>query len=181
MTRLSNDVAAGGIDYRHLSDSALDKIIQRAESQKQENLGKARISAKAAMAELAAKAGFTVEELLGNQYRNPDNSSETWSGRGARPKWLKAKLNEGYEISDFEEGASPPTTQTKASQFFSQGQPVTVAQVKKAKKAKKSKVQHRRKYQNPDNPIEVYGGYGPRPQWLKLKLAQGLPLENMQI
>src|SRR5687767_13094392 len=28
------------------------------------------------------------------KYRNPNNKSETWAGRGARPKWLQALMKE---------------------------------------------------------------------------------------
>jgi len=35
------------------------------------------------------------------KYRNPDNSSETWSGRGKQPRWLVALLNAGRQIDDF--------------------------------------------------------------------------------
>ena len=36
------------------------------------------------------------------KYRNPDNSSETWSGRGHRPRWLEAQLAAGKTIEDLE-------------------------------------------------------------------------------
>ena len=35
------------------------------------------------------------------KYRNPDDSSETWSGRGKRPRWLVALLKAGKQIDDF--------------------------------------------------------------------------------
>ena len=35
------------------------------------------------------------------KYRNPDNPSETWAGRGLRPRWLAAALKEGKKIEDF--------------------------------------------------------------------------------
>jgi DNA-binding protein H-NS len=35
------------------------------------------------------------------KYRNPENPSETWAGRGKQPRWLKAKLQLGKEIDDF--------------------------------------------------------------------------------
>ena len=35
------------------------------------------------------------------KYRNPDNPSETWAGRGKRPRWLVAKLKSGKRIDDF--------------------------------------------------------------------------------
>jgi hypothetical protein len=34
------------------------------------------------------------------RYRNPDDQSETWSGRGRRPRWLLAQLQAGRALSD---------------------------------------------------------------------------------
>lgn len=34
------------------------------------------------------------------KYRNGD-TGETWSGRGLQPKWLKAALAEGKQLTDF--------------------------------------------------------------------------------
>jgi len=36
------------------------------------------------------------------KYRNPAKPSETWSGRGKRPRWLVSALNSGKLIEDFE-------------------------------------------------------------------------------
>ena len=35
------------------------------------------------------------------KYRNPDQPSETWAGRGKQPRWLLAKLHSGRRIDDF--------------------------------------------------------------------------------
>lgn len=35
------------------------------------------------------------------KYRNPDNPSETWSGRGKKPRWLQTALNLGHKIEEF--------------------------------------------------------------------------------
>jgi len=35
------------------------------------------------------------------KYRNPENHSETWAGRGKRPRWLEAQLRSGKKLSDF--------------------------------------------------------------------------------
>src|SRR3954447_23061437 len=35
------------------------------------------------------------------KFQNPDNPRELWSGRGIEPKWLKDKLGQGYEKSEF--------------------------------------------------------------------------------
>lgn len=65
---------------------------------------------KQAMAALAEKRGFSVSELFGGRGRgkssaakfvNPDNRSETWTGRGRKPNWLVAKLKKGADMADF--------------------------------------------------------------------------------
>ena len=35
------------------------------------------------------------------KYRNPDQPSETWAGRGKQPRWLVAQLGSGRRIEDF--------------------------------------------------------------------------------
>ncbi len=35
------------------------------------------------------------------KYRNPAKKSETWAGRGLKPKWLGALLKQGKKLEDF--------------------------------------------------------------------------------
>jgi len=35
------------------------------------------------------------------KYRNPNEPSETWSGRGKTPRWLTAALKTGHTIDEF--------------------------------------------------------------------------------
>ena len=35
------------------------------------------------------------------KYRNPDRPSETWAGRGKKPRWLDAQLKSGKRMDDF--------------------------------------------------------------------------------
>jgi DNA-binding protein H-NS len=35
------------------------------------------------------------------KYRNPADPSETWAGRGKRPRWLATRLKSGKRIEDF--------------------------------------------------------------------------------
>ena len=35
------------------------------------------------------------------KYRNPNEPSETWSGRGKQPRWLAAALETGQKIEEF--------------------------------------------------------------------------------
>jgi len=61
---------------------------------------------------LAAKRGIAINEVFGGKtggkggkvavkYRNRDNPSETWTGRGRQPKWLAAAIKKGAKLSDF--------------------------------------------------------------------------------
>ena len=60
--------------------------------------------------ELAASIGVTVEiheasnatsAKIPAKFRNPDNHSQTWTGRGLAPKWLKALIAAGRDKNDF--------------------------------------------------------------------------------
>ncbi len=69
-----------------------------------------------AIAELEAHArqlGFSLAELTGgavsakrvrapagDKYRNPANASDTWSGRGRKPRWFAAALASGADAKD---------------------------------------------------------------------------------
>ncbi|SDJ59984.1 MULTISPECIES: H-NS family nucleoid-associated regulatory protein [Bradyrhizobium] len=35
------------------------------------------------------------------KYQNPEEPSETWSGRGKQPRWLTAALKTGHKIEEF--------------------------------------------------------------------------------
>lgn len=70
---------------------------------------------KEALAELedaARRMGFTLSELTASapqrksrtvaapKYANPANPSETWTGRGRKPKWMEAALKAGRSPDD---------------------------------------------------------------------------------
>ena len=69
---------------------------------------------KEALAELEEKArtlGFSLAELTAiaavrkrspaqAKYANPASKSETWSGRGRKPRWFEAALNAGKSPED---------------------------------------------------------------------------------
>jgi DNA-binding protein H-NS len=35
------------------------------------------------------------------KYRNPENPTETWAGRGLKPRWLTAAMKGGKKLEDF--------------------------------------------------------------------------------
>ena len=55
--------------------------------------------------------GLTVHDLYGigkkgrgksaAKYANPDDRSQTWTGRGRKPNWLVAKVKRGAKMADF--------------------------------------------------------------------------------
>jgi DNA-binding protein H-NS len=63
------------------------------------------------METLATAAGFKIGDLFGGRggkgrtvaakYVNPANPTETWTGRGRRPRWLAAKIKAGDKIEKF--------------------------------------------------------------------------------
>ena len=77
-----------------------------------------RAALKEKMAELAKNHGFSVNELFGAvrgargagkgkslgvaKYANPENKSDTWTGRGRKPNWLLERLKKGAKLNDFE-------------------------------------------------------------------------------
>ncbi|ALG89246.1 MULTISPECIES: H-NS histone family protein [Actibacterium] len=67
-----------------------------------------------AVKQAAKTHGFTLDELmplvdgakpakktkLPAKYRNPENPSQTWSGKGRPPGWMKEALENGTPLSD---------------------------------------------------------------------------------
>ena len=70
------------------------------------------------IARLAAEAELGVEDVVAHlegrrgkrkrtssslppKYRDPENPSNSWAGRGKRPKWLEAKIAAGATLEDF--------------------------------------------------------------------------------
>ncbi len=79
-----------------------DAIERRKEKDKNEFLEKLAI--------LADESGVVLEEILLSpprrsptiRYRNPDDLSQGWSGRGRKPNWLLALIETGRTIKEFE-------------------------------------------------------------------------------
>ena len=57
---------------------------------------------------MAEKAGFSLNDLFGKRgpkkgsgqakYRNPKDTSQTWTGRGRKPNWLVDAVKKGAKI-----------------------------------------------------------------------------------
>lgn len=106
------------IDLNHLSIRELEVLIESAKALIETKRAEARVNAKAEIEKIAADAGVSVEELLGlgtgktkkaggvkkpvaDKYRNPKDHTQTWSGRGKRPRWLQEILDKGGKLENF--------------------------------------------------------------------------------
>jgi DNA-binding protein H-NS len=70
--------------------------------------------ARKAAEKAAAKFGYSLSELTGAigksakkqpaaaKYANPDDASQTWSGRGRQPQWYKDAVSAGKSPSEME-------------------------------------------------------------------------------
>lgn len=48
------------------------------------------------------KASKSNKAVAGVKYCNPNDLTQTWSGRGKRPNWLKSALAAGRRLEDFQ-------------------------------------------------------------------------------
>ena len=90
-------------DLKTLQKQVADKINGYEERKKKEAL--------AAVEEKAKSLGFSLNELVSAsgvkkrkpakpKYANPANKSETWTGRGRKPRWAEAALKAGKSLDD---------------------------------------------------------------------------------
>jgi DNA-binding protein H-NS len=81
-------------------EAKIDSAITAAREREQVEL-------KHELASFAEKRGFSLRELFGGRgkgkvsapkYANPDDRSQTWTGRGRKPNWLIAKVKKGATL-----------------------------------------------------------------------------------
>jgi DNA-binding protein H-NS len=100
-------------DYTLSELKGLQKDVEKAiKDRQQQDVQKAREQILA----IARDAGVSVESLLapnikksnqGNgkkvnpQYQNPQDASQTWTGRGRQPKWISEGLASGKALDHF--------------------------------------------------------------------------------
>jgi DNA-binding protein H-NS len=69
-----------------------------------------KANAKKQILELAKSYGLSLDDVLSNataarkpveaKYKNPNDESQTWTGRGRKPVWAQALLDEGFSLED---------------------------------------------------------------------------------
>ena len=101
-------------ELAELDTATLMKLVQTGEEELAARKKRERAAFFAEMRERAAALGLNPDELAGSfgkggarraspspKYRNPDNPAETWSGRGAEPKWLRDLESQGRRREEF--------------------------------------------------------------------------------
>lgn len=109
---------ASNIDVDGLSLKELTALLDQVEAAIPEKKRTEILELRAKLEAVSAEAGYTLAEVVGGRsgkrgpvagngtvavkYRNPDNVSETWSGRGRQARWLAEKLKKrGAKREDF--------------------------------------------------------------------------------
>ena len=101
------------VNLTKLTDKALAKLSEdiaaEFKAREKNKREQARKDAEAA----AKKHGFSLAELLSGKktvkrsaapakYRNPQDATQTWSGRGRQPAWFKAAISSGTDPKKLE-------------------------------------------------------------------------------
>lgn len=94
------------MSYKDLQD--LELKVKKAKASAQD---RSRTELRNKLEAMASSAGFKIGDLFGGRggkgrkvaakYANPDNATETWTGRGRKPRWLSAKMKDGDKIEKF--------------------------------------------------------------------------------
>jgi DNA-binding protein H-NS len=99
------------IDLDHLSLKELRDLKTRVEKAISTFEDRKKQEALAELEEVAQKMGYSLADLTGvsvakkrkpaeAKYANPANASETWTGRGRKPRWVQAALDAGKSLDD---------------------------------------------------------------------------------
>lgn len=102
------------IDIGGLSVAQLEKLIDDARARIDSLKKQQFVDLRRRLEAEAREAGFSIEELFSGRapraavakrevapkYRNPHNGSQTWTGRGKQPIWVRDALASGVKLED---------------------------------------------------------------------------------
>ena len=101
------------VDLSKLSIPELKSLKDKIDSEIQIRRQKEKSDAVRQIHEIADKSGFSLDELVGGKsgrkkggkapvkYRDPEDPTKTWAGRGRKPRWLEQALREGKNLEDY--------------------------------------------------------------------------------
>ncbi len=101
------------INIEKLSLKDLNDLEAKLAKAKAQARDKAKADTKDKIDRILEASGFSIGELYSvgrgrgrggksaAKYANPDDRSQTWTGRGRKPNWLNARLRKGANVEDF--------------------------------------------------------------------------------
>ncbi len=105
-------------DLENMNRKELEKLRGDIDTALKRLTVRERKNALAAAEKAAREYGFSLAELrddvpaakgrrksggpVAAKYRDPDDPTKTWSGRGRRPEWIKRALDSGKSLKDME-------------------------------------------------------------------------------
>jgi len=100
-----------------MSIEKLSKLKSQVESALAAKVAETRRMLESELAKLSGGSGRAgrggARGKVAPKYRNPDNPSETWAGRGLKPLWLVAAMKGGKNLEHFAISASAKTATVK--------------------------------------------------------------------
>jgi DNA-binding protein H-NS len=87
-------------DLKSKIDAAINAKVSERRRELETELAKlARFDGRGAKAHRSGRGA--ARGAVAPKYRNPENSAETWAGRGLKPRWLAAAIKSGKKLEDF--------------------------------------------------------------------------------
>jgi len=155
------------IDYLNLSPKDIKEVQERAHAAEISFQTQRKAEVRQELATLAASRGFPdildlYPELRGKKqarkkssvaikFQNPDNSSDTWTGRGRKPNWLVAKIKQGDTLENFELRVRKPVA--------------TISKKPVKQRGGKGGTRPKKLFVCRTDPTKTWGGYGHKPNW----------------
>jgi DNA-binding protein H-NS len=170
------------IDLKALSPKELQSLIANAEAHMQEAKVTQIQDVRKKIDTLLNNAGLTLADIypthggktkagkrsvVAPKYRNPEDASQTWSGRGKRPLWVVAALKRRGVTLDslLIDGAGKGNASAKRSAKKATGRSVVAP-----------------KYRNPEDASQTWSGRGKRPLWVVAALKRrGVTIDSLLI
>ncbi|TAL74092.1 MAG: H-NS histone family protein [Rhodanobacter sp.] len=100
------------IDLKGLNQNQLNELINKAQSRQEELRKEKVVKVREKVHQLLKSEGLNFDDVFGvgrakrkggvvpPKYRNPADASQTWSGRGKRPRWFNEALKAGKKEKD---------------------------------------------------------------------------------
>lgn len=98
------------IDLYDMNEKELTELSKRVSKALADYDARQKTKARAAAEALAKEHGYSLSELLeatgkkgtkgAPKYAHPENPTQTWTGRGRKPKWVEAHLSSGGDLEE---------------------------------------------------------------------------------